>query len=87
MSCHYADTPNEVLETINFLKQLKSSPTVHSFKDDDSCPICLEEFFSKGYIETLGISETPVALPCGHVMGSECLERYLSPFGEARNTW
>ncbi|KAL8756392.1 MAG: hypothetical protein Q9199_002954 [Rusavskia elegans] len=84
----YADTPKEVLETIDYLDQLKHQ-IVQPANDGNECSICLEPFSSSGRGSTndsSGVAETPVSLPCGHIIGFNCIERYLSPFGEARNS-
>lgn len=85
----YANTPKEVLETIDYLEQLKHQ-IVQPANDDDECSICLEPFTTSGQgqrNQSADVRETPVSLPCGHVFGFTCLQRYLSPFGEARNSW
>ena len=85
----YANTPKEVLETIDYLEQLKHQ-VVQPANDDNECSICLEPFSTSGQgqrSQTADVGETPVSLPCGHVFGFTCIERYLSPFGEARNSW
>ncbi|KAL8901578.1 MAG: hypothetical protein Q9192_000459 [Flavoplaca navasiana] len=84
----YANTPKEVLETIDYLDQLKHQ-VVQPANDDNECSICLEPFSTSGQgqrNQTADVGETPVSLPCGHVFGFTCIERYLSPFGEARNS-
>ncbi|KAL8985405.1 MAG: hypothetical protein Q9205_000897 [Flavoplaca limonia] len=84
----YANTPKEVLETIDYLEQLKHQ-VVQPANDDNECSICLESFSTSGQgqrNQTADVGETPVSLPCGHVFGFTCIERYLSPFGEARNS-
>lgn len=85
----YADTPREVLETIDYLEQLKHQ-IVRPASDDSECSICLEPFSSAGRghaNDSSAEAEMPVSLPCGHIIGFKCMERYLSPFGEARNSW
>ncbi|KAL8671698.1 MAG: hypothetical protein Q9168_003798 [Polycauliona sp. 1 TL-2023] len=77
----YAKTPKEVLETIDYLQQLKHQ-TAQPADDDNDCSICLETYSSS--LSDAG--ESPVSLPCGHVFGFKCLERYLSPFGYAKNS-
>ncbi|KAI4239246.1 MAG: hypothetical protein LQ349_000501 [Xanthoria aureola] len=84
----YADTPREVLETIDYLEQLKHQ-IVRPASDDNQCSICLEPFSSAGRghaNHSSAEAEMPVSLPCGHIIGFKCMERYLSPFGEARNS-
>ncbi|KAL8734357.1 MAG: hypothetical protein Q9166_001555 [cf. Caloplaca sp. 2 TL-2023] len=83
----YADTPEEVLETIDYLNQLQHQ-IVQPAKDDHECPICLETYSSKSKHDAkkpLVVVDVPVALPCGHVLGYDCIEQYLSPFGGAGN--
>ncbi|KAI4277386.1 MAG: hypothetical protein L6R38_005450 [Xanthoria sp. 2 TBL-2021] len=67
----YADTPKEVLETIDYLDQLKHQ-TVQPANDGNECSICLEPFSSSGQggaNDSSGLAETPVSLPCGHIIG------------------
>ncbi|KAL8648617.1 MAG: hypothetical protein Q9226_005917 [Calogaya cf. arnoldii] len=88
----YADTPKEVLETIDYLDQL-THQVVLPPDDNTQCPICLEPFITsdqitvvEGQVHYPPEIELPVSLPCGHILGFRCLQRYLSPFGEARNS-
>ena len=46
------------------------------------CAICLTSFFAPNP------EETPILLPCGHVLGSKCASQWLCPLtGENKNTW
>ena len=42
-------------------------PTDLDLAEDKSCPVCLEPYFQSPSIES------PRRLPCGHVLGTECL--------------
>ncbi|CAF9934548.1 hypothetical protein IMSHALPRED_009757 [Imshaugia aleurites] len=45
--------------------------------EDQRCPICLEEYGTTP--SSRGVIERAVILPCGHIMGSECISIWLSP--------
>ena len=80
-----------VMESEDFLRQL---PEVQDLTDNDECPICMQKYVptnapAPGFIKRL-ISiavrqeseqvepEHAVRLPCQHVMGSNCIERWIS---------
>ena len=49
----------------------------HLKPEDPTCSICFNDY-STPCSETDAV-ETHVELPCGHILGSRCLMRYLSP--------
>ncbi len=46
-------------------------------KEDQQCPICMEEYGTMP--STTGIFEHAVRLPCHHIVGSECISLWLTP--------
>lgn len=48
-------------------------PTVDFLEDNTRCHICLEPFL------TGSIPELPIKLPCGHICGSVCILKWLTP--------
>ncbi|KAL9133830.1 MAG: hypothetical protein Q9175_004987 [Cornicularia normoerica] len=61
-----------------FIKSLPVVSHTDLSQDTQDCPICIEQYYS------LQHSESPVRLPCSHIMGKECLLRWLK--SSASNT-
>ena len=61
-------TPNTKAETL--LKSLPVLSLTDLPKDNQECPICLESYHDSP-------PEKPVHLPCSHVIGKDCLLRWL----------
>ena len=72
-----------IKKALNFLETL---PTValKDLGDDTECVVCMEKFGNK--TADKGEVERPVRLPCSHVVGSFCIESWVSPRKETRNT-
>lgn len=84
---------------MQFLRQL---PEAHDVTDDDECRICLQKYVPTnappaGVINCLlsmvGLqdperteTEHAVRLPCQHILGSECIKRWISPAEGNSNT-
>ena len=80
----------------DFLSQL---PEAQPLTDDEECPVCLQKYVptkttDPGIIERLlslvvrreAEPEHAVLLPCQHVLGSECIKRWISPADGNQNT-
>lgn len=67
-----ADVPEPLVARAGtrFLDQLPDVSPKDLLPSDISCHICMEPFDST--------EELPVKLPCGHVMGRNCLDRWLA---------
>ena len=90
------------LPTMTPMQFLRQLPEVHDVTDEDECPICLQKYvptnapppkfldrlFSMvGRREPAPIeTEHAVRLPCQHVLGSECIKRWISPAKGRQNT-
>lgn len=82
-----------------FLREL---PEVRDLTDDEECPVCLQKYVptntpAPGIIErvlSMAVSrgsdlihaEHAVRLPCQHVLGSECIKRWISPLKGDQST-
>lgn len=80
----------------DFLHQL---PEAQPLTDDEECPVCLQKYVPTkttvpGIMERLvsivvrreAEPEHAVLLPCQHVLGSECIKRWISPADGNQNT-
>ncbi|CAD6567639.1 MAG: hypothetical protein ASARMPREDX12_000575 [Alectoria sarmentosa] len=80
----------------DFLRQL---PEAQPLADDEECPVCLQKYVPTkttvpGIMERLhsivvrreAEPEHAVLLPCQHVLGSECIKRWISPADGNQNT-
>ena len=89
------------LPTMMPMKFLEQLPKAHDVTDDDECPICLHKYVPTnappaGVINRLfsmigrqdpePTGEHAVRLPCQHVLGSECIKRWISPAEGHQNT-
>jgi hypothetical protein len=65
----------------HFLQQLPQVPN-HELTPDSECIICQEPYGTS----VDGTVEIPVRLPCQHIVGNVCIDIWLSPTKEAKNT-
>ena len=63
-----------VLFVPDFLKNLPKVKSDELPPERESCMICQEQY---GTVTNDGILEHPVRLPCGHVLGNDCIEKWL----------
>lgn len=65
---------------------LESLPRIEKSElpDHSECAICQQEYDTKPFHGKL--FEYAVRLPCQHIFGSDCIESWLSPFKEGKNT-
>lgn len=58
---------------LSFLRSLRkvNPKSLGAEPHDQDCPICLNEY------GTVSQTDTPTQMPCGHIMGAECIEEWL----------
>ena len=71
--CLEPDRRIEVPPVIAFVKGLISLELDDLPEDEQHCPICMEKYRGE-------TGEMPLELPCGHVIGRDCLLTWLSSF-------
>ena len=67
--------PHETLNKFRFLCSISPLKITPSLAEEE-CHICMEPYEENGW-ELDGTLHTPVALPCSHVMGFQCLARWM----------
>ena len=77
-------TPNTRAKTLNtkvkaFLESLPILVLADLRLDSSECPFCIEPYQNSPH------SERPVRLPCNHVMGKNCLRKWLNSSGANAN--
>lgn len=65
-----------LIPLVNQIHQRCTLPTATQLKDEISCHICHEIFF------TGANPEIALKLPCGHILGIKCLSPWLAPLSE-----
>ena len=73
------DDTAEVPPAVKFLKDLISLELDDLDQEDQKCGICMEPYL------TGDDWEMPLALPCGHVFGNNCLHNWLSEFSNKQH--
>ena len=66
---------DETLNSFRFLCKIPSLDITPPLLEDD-CFVCLEPYRNNGW-EMDGTVHRPVALPCGHTLGLQCLARWV----------
>ena len=69
-------------KVIKFLFNLPSVKLSDIPGEDRQCVICHGDYCE---VKEDGEIETPKRLPCGHIMGNECIRKWLVPFGNSKS--
>lgn len=75
-------------EAIKFLYNLPRRSIKELATRDTACPICLDKFVTNGLGHEVDVfttkPEVPMALPCTHVLGSDCAWKLFCPLKNSR---